>query len=691
MTLLKDLIRLFCAILVAVSFLVGIVAPQPAQKRKTQRSLRIYLPDGASDAQAANNENVPGYELNGRFVPDGELSFKHGNGRNAVTGAYLDGRPNGAWRTFYPNGKLESEAIYINGEPNGIARRFWPNGKIARKDTFEKGDKTSSILYSKSGRIEKSHKKKNKKVVYAIYQTSKGRLIADAIKNSLRFKDEEVGKMKVCQLYDNGAFRCKSQFQIWRDLNTFMDPEQVLEVLEDVNLKADQAGIGDAKQVLSECGGNWVATSASNLGRVVEPSSNFRVQITSSELSGIKSACRDAQLNSLGFGNGGGNLGANRDYQQQIDQTKEGMEGIVSSCESNRQFSNRDMIGLGWTEVAAIAGIVGVAISAASVAIQYQQLTHDGYTPWQRDTTPIDGFSGKTESRQAQNLGDRSKRETKGFDAAGNPVFQEEEDDGKGNKTTVITTKTGWNDYNVKTYRNGVLIRDVTVNNGSRGDTETIVIDYEKGTRTVYNCYRTQSCTQRTEPLPNPNPAPSPVVSPVPTPGATPNPAPGASPTPSPGSSPNPSPSPSAGIPCDECRAGNCEAMASWWARTSAMCDKNGWQTYECSSIIRKLNGCVDSALILPGPDGDLTCQPRQEWTSEDTQTALCKRSKMFEGNMLGAETDCTPARLDGDQLRPNICNDPRAQCLPDQRISDGLILSRNRVLTPEPRLTPQP
>ena len=73
-------------------------------------------------------------------------------------------------------------------------------------------------------------------------------------------------------------------------------------------------------------------------------------------------------------------------------------------------------------------------------------------------------------------------------------------------------------------------------------------------------------------------------------------------------------------------------------------------------------------------PDGDLTCQPKSKWTMEEAREAQCEARKKFEGNYLDSERSCKRPKLDEGMLDGDICNDPRAQCLPDQFVIEGEI-----------------
>jgi hypothetical protein len=116
--------------------------------------------------------------------------------------------------------------------------------------------------------------------------------------------------------------------------------------------------------------------------------------------------------------------------------------------------------------------------------------------------------------------------------------------------------------------------------------------------------------------------------------------------------------------------APTCAERQARWERFKESCEQSDWQAYPCVDFLRKANGCVDAALINPGPDGDLTCPVQSRITpAERMRTAWelnCKRRQMFVTPVPGGGDLCKrpdepmPARVD-------ICHDPRAMPADDQ------------------------
>lgn len=656
----------FCAPVCCIVILLPAVSivSQPIQTRQiTEKQVRISLPEQlrGSAGNTVRTEKLSGYMLNGKFVPDGQVLLNHGRTRTALQGRYRDGKPEDAWRIFYPNGQLQSEVIYRAGKPEGIARRYWADGKIAREDEYLDGELKSSRVHDKKGRLEKEFKKKNNKVIYAYLRTKKGEIIADIQNLKIRYVGFDMIPEKICRLRDDATYRCKTPYQIWRDLNTFLDPDKVLELLDDINSKYAELGLDEANKVLTQCAGDWTATPINNAGSVVQPQTQFRVQMTEPEMDSVMNACQDAQIDRIvGGGSGGTPSKQDAAYQQQVSNTKSTMEGMVAQCSQRAEFDKTQWIGVGTDTVLQVVGTL------AEVGGSIAEVFHDsdGYGPWTKDI-PIDPTWGITETRRGNNPppdGSYKTSQTRAIRDIPDTLIREEEE--KVDSVTQVRTVfrreyDGSGNKVEKTYVNGQLTRETSYRQSS--DTSWIVVDKNYTT----NSETTHEYSSRTDKwyLISSN-------QPI-----DPNKPQGA---PSPSPSPSPSGTPSAGIPREDGRARDCAAMAAWWAGIAGRCDQNGWQTYDCSRIVRMLNRCVDSALIQPGPDGDLTCPVRRTTSLDESRREQCKRRKMF-GTYL-ENSDCNfPSINERPSLNIDICNDPRAQCLPDLLIEDGLMGGETR------------
>lgn len=87
-----------------------------------------------------------------------------------------------------------------------------------------------------------------------------------------------------------------------------------------------------------------------------------------------------------------------------------------------------------------------------------------------------------------------------------------------------------------------------------------------------------------------------------------------------------------------------CDSLEAWWRFFSDRCDKANWSTYDCTSFVARTNGCVDPALINPGPDGNYVCRARgsSEWSRERAMEMGCERRQLV------AEVDGVTGRVSG-------------------------------------------
>lgn len=676
---------------------------QPAQKLVT-RKIRLVLPEAIGDAaNKATSWDVPGYEKDDVFVPNGPVKISYTGGGIRLSASFKDGKPDGYWSTYFPNGRLESEIRYISGRPNGIQRRYFPNGRLGREDTYRKGDRTSTKVFKKSGKKEKDIRWRNNEIEYAYYLGEKYSYILNILRERFDVQGGNYTAKKICRLRDNGIFRCKTPFQIWNDLNTFLNPEDVLEILDELNSKYHEFGLSTKKGILVQCAGGWDASNISDIGSVVQEASKHRAKMTSTEISAITSSCRDKQISSLTAGaDGGGGMDGNQQYQQQVQETKNAINGMVSSCNSQQQWNNTDMIAGIPLALAIIGTVAGVGALILEVKREFDD---DGFGEWV-PAEPVGGES-KTEKRKWEECDDddcvteyRDKKSGKIIATEwrnkngsvtefpqkdGSKVYESE--DANGNKTYRDKYVNGKlqsrYDYSTNTtteyYEDGsvAVIEDHTAKTRTyyRDGKPSNVLDYTTNTHTQYS--PDGKVVKRTPinpdyPMGRPAGSPPPSSTPAPSnPKSTPvNPAPSPNTTPAPNTTPTPntapSSTPSSSVPCEDCKNRSCEAMASWWASIAALCDENGWQTYQCSSIVRMMNGCVDSALILPGPDGDLTCPIRRKSSPAESKGRACEMSRQFAA-IVDDQRGCEMPKLTNAPGSGNICNNPQAMCLPDQ------------------------
>ena len=130
-----------------------------------------------------------------------------------------------------------------------------------------------------------------------------------------------------------------------------------------------------------------------------------------------------------------------------------------------------------------------------------------------------------------------------------------------------------------------------------------------------------------------------------------------------------------------------CQQAAAAWAALKAHCDASQWQTYECAQVLRTFNGCVDVALIKPGPDGDVTCPHYGDEAAAELARQKCEQKGWI---MLPSGFDsvtCRDVDFDAVPPKPELCSDPRIMCLPDQMVQE----ENGAPELPRPGALPQP
>jgi hypothetical protein len=127
------------------------------------------------------------------------------------------------------------------------------------------------------------------------------------------------------------------------------------------------------------------------------------------------------------------------------------------------------------------------------------------------------------------------------------------------------------------------------------------------------------------------------------------------------------------GSPCRDgadCKP-SCEQIQAQWDAFKEYCEQSNWQVYRCEAFLRALNGCVDPALINPGPDGDLTCPERattdKKQRAKLAYLAACEKRKMIATPIDDGGMVCIAPELDRLPVGIDLCNDPRVMPGPDQ------------------------
>lgn len=111
----------------------------------------------------------------------------------------LDGKKNGATRSYHENGGIRREVYYKNGLLDGIGRNFYDNGKILIESEYENGkektlkkyyengkleidayvnedETTFTKLYYENGKLKSEEKQKDKEIIEGKYYDAKGKL-----------------------------------------------------------------------------------------------------------------------------------------------------------------------------------------------------------------------------------------------------------------------------------------------------------------------------------------------------------------------------------------------------------------------------------------------------------------------------------------------------------------------------------
>ena len=164
----------------------------------------------------------------GKTIWHGDFVAYYPNGRQAMTGSYVHGKPHGTWQRWYENGTLASVHHYGLGTLDGVYTQFYENGDKAREGVFNQGAfEGEHRIYFKGGKLRKAFKYKAGQIL-RVERLIGGRwTITDLEKNIWSIDDHDYRYKKVCELSDNGELVCKTPAQIMEDLSTIVDPEIV--------------------------------------------------------------------------------------------------------------------------------------------------------------------------------------------------------------------------------------------------------------------------------------------------------------------------------------------------------------------------------------------------------------------------------------------------------------------------------
>lgn len=113
-----------------------------------------------------------------------------------------------------------------------------------------------------------------------------------------------------------------------------------------------------------------------------------------------------------------------------------------------------------------------------------------------------------------------------------------------------------------------------------------------------------------------------------------------------------------------------CAEQAARWKAFSDRCDGSEWQSWECASFLRFMNGCIDPTRIYPGPDGDLTCPASDAADPEERRRAAeCRKLGMIALLTPEGHRSCgrAPPLMEKPRLGIDVCTDPEARGNPDR------------------------
>lgn len=578
-----------------------------------------------SYSSAGNNVLLEGYVKGKRFLPHGEVSINNNKGQRLLLGQYLHGKPNGKWFRWYENGVLCSEHHYASGLVVGISKQYWANGTLARECKHAKGfhDYEESI-YNKKGEREK-HKVYKKGILQkAKIKVRDKWLDFDSDLFRLQFPWEIIPE-KICFLDQNSYLKCKTPYQMWCDLNTFLDPETVEAILNQLNNLYSDLSLDTQNTVLTFCGGTFVSTQVSASSPPLRDSDDHNTLITLQESDDIFDACLSVvrtAVASSGVNSFNNNDQGTRDAVNTIDEA-------VSNCVED----DNSMIAEPTTEalilVAVITAIATAAVMGGKELISY--VWDDGWNE-EREISP-----GITETTAADGSGairttDTNRNEVT-VDRPGTPQ------DGNQGGRTVTTTNTSDNTSRTVYYdKDGNPIR---------------VVDKDEVGNELFNSDTDLIGENAEDSETNSNGSDIEMGVPTVTTGGT------------------ASRAPSAGQPIDQTGMSKCEQLATRWQAMKDYCELSNWQTYDCQEIIRVFTGCADPALVYPTPDGNgVVCPQESGMTDKEFRQLECERKSMIMVPS-GFGNDLCISRGDLAFPERDICSDPAAQCLPDLLVPD--------------------
>jgi len=117
-----------------------------------------------------------------------------------------------------------------------------------------------------------------------------------------------------------------------------------------------------------------------------------------------------------------------------------------------------------------------------------------------------------------------------------------------------------------------------------------------------------------------------------------------------------------------------CQQLKASWKWFKQDCERrNAWERAgdPCSDFVRGLNGCVDTDLILPTPDGDKTCQ-RGTVDKVKAIREACEERRKFMSYVDSTQRACSFFEKPSSGIRFDPCTDPAARPTNDHVCRDA-------------------
>lgn len=596
-------------------------------------------------------------------IQNGEKTIWHGdfigyypNGRKAIAGSYVRGKPHGKWIRWYKDGQLASVHHYLMGKLHGEYQQFFNNGDIAREGVFVRDMPNGETkIYFKGNTIQKRYNYDNGLLQLAEIRTKSGIKVIDSIAGTILAGDEDYRFKKVCTLKSNGELVCKTPAQIFEDLSAFLPPVIVNDLLSALDDFYDDFNLDTDKEILVGCGEEIFAVDAAANGGGIIGDTNAgtgdddhenRAPMTQNEIDDILNACSNASWQDMGIDTGSADF--NNQSDRFVETALARIDEAINNCQDDwyRPLVSSNPVGSwGWItrffsgpggEIAtgAAGGILG---EYGTRAIDAATADNDGFGKPINPGSPIeisydpngamkkvyrtDGKIQKTEYIFADENGNRQvhTRLADGswrisyYDEEGN-LHHEEWYDAEGNKTKVVLHEELSFTETEKPKGESPPPRDDDLPDGDAD------LDQDQ----------TDSVSpQGDQPV---------------------------------GGSPD------------------CESLQTWWENIKWYCSEADWKTYECLQILRVFNFCVDPALVYPNPDGSATCAQRNNKSPEELEEERCKLKDMVMLPSGFGGKSCQSFDNISDLWEFDPCTDPRAMCPPHTLLpnEDSLATAEN-------------